>query len=116
MRKTLLALVGILAAAPASAADGNGRFQILGAGAHKCSDYLSATPEQKLVVETWWAGYTTAMNRSTAATYNLVGNMQIADVNAAITRLCQDSPNEFLAITVHKVLEQAYPNRVQRSP
>ena len=110
-----VALSGVTAV-PAVAGDSNGRFHVLGAGTVRCSAYTAATAEQKVYAETWWAGYVTAMNRSTADTYNIVGNVSVEQVNGAIATFCQANPEALLAIAVHKVLEDAYPNRVQRAP
>ena len=71
MRLAAIPVIVALLAGPASAMDGKSNFYVLGAGAVRCSSYLTATPEQKLYAETWMAGYTSAMNRATADTYNL---------------------------------------------
>jgi hypothetical protein len=116
MKRTIFALALALAPGLAGAADDKGQFQILGAGARPCSDYSAATPEAKRIVETWFAGYITAMNRSTGQTYNLVGNTTVEQMHEWLGNYCRTNPQSLIAIAVHAMLEAAYPNRVQKSP
>lgn len=100
-------------ATPALGADSNGRYSIRGAGTVACSAYLTATPAQKQFAETWWAGYLTAMNRSTANTYEVLGDWSVEQANAWLLTYCTQNPAAKLAVAVHKMLEAAYPTRKQ---
>ena len=100
----------------AFAADDKGSYHIIGAGARPCSEYLAATAEAKLYVETWLAGYTTAMNRATSQTYSLLGSATTEQMHSWLANWCQQNPQALVATGVHAMLEAAYPNRVQKSP
>lgn len=111
-----LALTAAFAAPPALAADGGGNFRISGAGSQPCSAYSAATPAQKQFVETWLAGYATAMNRTTANTWDLIGNVSVEQIHAWLADYCGKNPQQLLAIAIHQLLEAAYPNRIQTKP
>jgi hypothetical protein len=115
MRLAAIVLVLASLAGTASAMDDNSRYYVLGAGTVRCSSYLTATPEQKLYAETWLAGYTSAMNRSTADTYNLL-TISTDEAKARLEQYCRENPDRLFAYAVHQLLENLYPNRVQRAP
>lgn len=102
-------------AAPAAAMDGKGNFWVVGAGSLKCSDYAQGSAEQKLTMETWTAGYTTAMNRATSDTYNLL-HISVDDAKARLQQICEGSPDKLFVHAVHELLESLYPNRVRTAP
>lgn len=116
MKSPLFALALLALPGLASAADDKGQFQILGAGSRPCSEYSAASPQSKQFVETWFAGYITAMNRSTSQTYNLVGNATVEQMHEWLANYCRNNPQNLIAIAVHAMLEAAYPNRIQTSP
>jgi hypothetical protein len=109
-------LASILVCASAEAADKSGHFQTLGAGALACSKYLAADGQDKLFVETWWAGYMTAMNRSVDDTWSFEGKNSADDVNAMLREECAGDPQELIGNAVHAVLEKLYPDRRQAGP
>jgi hypothetical protein len=116
MRFVHAILATMLVSASAQAADPNSMFHIVGAGAVTCQQYTNATPEQRLYAETWWAGYITALNRTTPDTYHLMGDVPSEQVNQMLSEYCTDNPNDRFAIAVHKVVERLYPNRIRKSP
>lgn len=116
MKLVSATLATMLLAGSAHAADPSGKFFIVGAGAVTCQQYVDATPEQRLYAETWWAGYLTALNRTTADTYHLMGETQSEQINDMIRQECASNPTERLAIAVHKVIQQLYANRTRQSP
>ena len=116
MRRLLAAALVALAPATALAADPAGNFRIAGAGSAPCSAYSAATPQQKQFLETWLAGYATAMNRTTPDTYDLIGNMSVEQIHGWLADYCGKNPQQLLGIAVHLLLEAAYPNRVTKSP
>jgi len=116
MRFMALALLMALVGAEAQAGDPNGRYFIVGAGARKCSEYSSATDQQKVYVETWMAGYITALNRLTSDTYHIVGATPIEKVNAMITQYCASNPDIGIGVAIHRVLERLAPERIRKSP
>ena len=90
-------LLALLPAGAAIALDANGSYGIRGAGTVTCTAYLKATPRQRQHAESWWAGYLTAMNRTTPKPYDLLGNIKIA-------------------AAVHELMRAAYTRRQQTSP
>ena len=55
--------------------------QILAAGALKCQKCLDADKQDRLYAETWWAGYVTAINRTTDDTWGVAGKKSVADIS-----------------------------------
>lgn len=108
-----LAMLTVASASSARAADAKGNFAIRGAGTVSCTDYINATPEQKIYAQTWWAGYLTAMNRVTPDTYNLLGRSSIEDADNWLLTYCRQNPNERFATAVHEMLKALYPSRTQ---
>jgi hypothetical protein len=116
MRSIALAFALTLSTGTASAADGKGNFQILGAGTVQCSSFPGATPQQRLYVETWLAGYITALNRTMPDTYNLIGNVPIERVMSMIGEWCSQTPDARLAEVIHRIAVTAHANRVRQAP
>lgn len=114
MKRVTAIVAAMMMSASANAADSEGVFHIVGAGAVTCQQYSTATPEQQLYAETWWAGYFTALNRTTPDTYNLMGAVQAAQVNEMLRRYCAANPTHRLAIAVHEVADQLHPGRARQ--
>ena len=101
---------------PAAAADEDGNFLVHGAGIATCQMYIEAKEEQRLHAETWWAGYTTAMNRVAGDTYDLLGERDFSDANAWLEAWCGDNLDALYVHAVHQMLESFYPDRTRRAP
>jgi hypothetical protein len=115
MRLAVVAIILAALAGPTAAMDGAGNFWVVGAGSLRCSSYAQGSPEQKLTMETWVAGYTTAMNRATSNTYNLL-TISVDDAKARLDQICQASPDKLFVHAVHELLESLYPNRQLSAP
>lgn len=115
MRLFVLTATLAVLAAPVAAMDGKGNFWVIGAGSSKCSAYAQGSPEQKETMETWIAGYATAMNRATSNTYNLL-SIPVAEFKDRLKQKCESSPDQLFVHAVHEILESLYPTRVQRAP
>jgi hypothetical protein len=111
---TMLAMV--LATSSALAADPNGRFYMLGAGAVSCKQYSDATDEQKVSAHTWMVGYISAVNRMTTDTWHIAGETKPDVVFGMIAKHCIDNPETALGIATQKVLDQLQPKRTRKSP
>jgi hypothetical protein len=105
-----------LVCASAYAADKNDNFQILGAGSLACQKYLDADKQDRLYVETWWAGYASAVNRLSDDTWSIVGKNSVDDVNDLLQQECTAHPDELIAIGVHNVLDGLYKSRTKVDP
>jgi hypothetical protein len=116
MKSIAVILATLLVGTSAYAADPNGRYYVLGAGSRMCKEYTGATDQQKLYVETWLAGYITALNRTSADTYHIVGETSAEAINGMIAKYCTDNPDIAVGIAIHKVIEYLQPNRIRKSP
>ena len=115
MRHIAIPIVLAALAAPAAAMDGDKNFWVIGGGSLRCSAYAQGSDEQKLTLETWTAGYATAMNRSTSDTYNLMV-ISADEAKARLQQICESSPDKLFVHAVHELLESLYPKRVRRAP
>jgi hypothetical protein len=111
-------LTAALLCGTAQAADKDGKFQVMGAGAIACQKYLDATDvADKKLAEMWWTGYLTALNRLTDDTWSASGKDPNARVNDAIQKQCKDHPTELYAIAVHDAIQSLYKeNRIKAAP
>jgi len=100
----------------ALAADPNGSFRAKGVGSQPCRVYLTFSEADQLVTETWWAGFVTAMNIMKPETYDYIGGVEPARVNAMLRQRCEANPSELIAVAMYRVLEQLYPQRTRQSP
>ena len=116
MRSLAVILATLLATGGAYAADPGGHYFVVGAGSRSCKEYTTATEQQKVYAETWLAGYITALNRTTADTYHIVGETTPEAMNAMIAKYCTDNPDIALGIAIHKVIEYLQPKRIRKSP
>ena len=115
MRLMAVPLMLATLAAPAAAMDGDKNFWVVGGGSMRCSAYAQGSPEQKLTLETWMAGYVTAMNRATSDTYNLLV-LPVDETKSRLQQMCETNPDKLFVHAVHELLEALYPNRVRRAP
>ncbi len=115
MRLMAVPLIVAALAAPAAAMDGDKNFWVVGGGSQRCSSYAQGTDEMKLTLETWMAGYVTAMNRATSDTYNLLV-LPVDEAKSRLQQMCEASPDKLFVHAVHELLESLYPNRAKRAP
>ena len=106
----------VATAPPALAADAKGKFSIRGAGTVSCAVFVNATPTQRKHAETWWAGYLTAMNRTTPNTFEVLGKITPTQANNWLVAYCRKYPNHRYATAVHQMLLAAYPRRTTSAP
>lgn len=117
MRKFVFCLVAaMLAAGQIQAADGKGRFRIKGVGSQSCASFLTFDEDDRVIVETWWAGYVTAVNIERDDTYDVLPEVKPDLVNRWLQGWCKDNPDQLLAIAVHKMVDYHYPKRAKSSP
>jgi len=117
--RLLVSLVSLLLMAsllPAHAADEKGRFRAKGVGSQSCASYSTFDKDDRLIVETWWAGYVTAVNIERDDTYDVLPNVQPELVNRWLDGYCKDNPDTLLAVAVYRMIETFFPNRAKSSP
>jgi len=81
-----------LSAQQAFAADKNGRYWIYGVGRQTCATYLEARDNggfSELSYKNWISGYLTSSNRSSANTYNLLGESDFQGALSWIDLYCE---------------------------
>ena len=103
-------------ASTGGAVDDEGRFFVRAAGAYSCERWTTASAEEKIYAEHWWAGYMTAANRFTPDTYDILGSTSVDTMNGMLLRLCAAEPTQLFAIAVHKAMEQLHAQRTRKSP
>jgi hypothetical protein len=116
-----LLLVLLLACWPqtaARAADSSGRFQVFGAGAVSCTNFLQTQqdPDVHTAFDIWIAGYVTALNRTTPDTWSLLNNASRTNVFAWLSDFCRQHEATQFGDAVHEMLESLYPGRIVRAP
>lgn len=114
-------VLALLLGNQAVAADGAGQFAVRGIGGQPCSVWigiLDGTDETQrregiVAFQSWIAGYITAINRSTAATYDAMPFLDMVNVLAIVVNECRAVPNELLEGTVNRVVQAFAMSRVQ---
>lgn len=112
----LLCVVLLAAVASAQAADQRGRFRAKGVGSQTCASFSTFDSDDRLIVETWWAGYVTAINIERDDTYDVLPGVKPELVNRWLDGYCKDNPDHLLAIAVHRMVETFFPKRAKSSP
>lgn len=109
-----IALAFALIMSPAAqAADAQGDYGMVGAGALTCRAYMLGSTTDRTFTETWWAGYMSAMNRVTDDTYDLMGDYDADQINVLLDDYCRDNPADLFGIAVHQVMEAIFPERTR---
>jgi hypothetical protein len=115
MRLVAIPILVAALATPAAAVDGKGNFWVVGDGSLRCSAYAQGTPEHQLKMETWTAGYITAMNRATSNTYNLL-TISVEEAKARLQQACATAPDKVFVHAVHEMLAELHATRVKVAP
>lgn len=109
-------LAALLFAGAAHADDADGRFRIKGVGGQSCKQYLAFDKDSRLVVETWWAGFVTALNIERRDTYDILSGVSVEQVNAWLVAYCGENKDDLLAVAVYRLAEYYFPRRAKSSP
>ena len=119
------ALAGTLALATfgqaAQAADGAGNFSVRGIGGQGCSVWIQVLDqgdetqrrEGILAFQSWLAGYITALNRTTAETYDGMPFLDMVNVLAIVVNECRAKPDALVEETAFRVVSAFTATRVQ---
>jgi len=102
---------------PAFAADGGGRFVVLGIGSESCGTYIS---ERRLGRDNpyrgWITGYLSAYNESSKNTYNMLGNSDVEAAMLWIENYCNKNPLSSFSQASQALLTELFPNRQTKKP
>ena len=112
----LVSILMLTAFATAQAADKNGRFRAKGVGSQTCASYSTFDKDDRLIVETWWAGFVTAMNIERDDTYDILHDVRPEMVNRWLDGYCKDNPDHLLAVAAYRMIESYHGNRLKASP
>ena len=116
MKKLFISGLIMLLAGPVMAADEHGQYWIYGVGRQSCSTYLAARKTggfEELSYKNWIMGYLTAVNQSTARTYNILGESDIQGALAWLDRHCEKSPDDTIYMSMPNMIAVMYPQRRQ---
>lgn len=98
------------------AEDKNGRFNIKGAGAETCEAYMAAksgTAESASAFTHWLEGYLTAINQTTADTFDLT-SWESTDLLVTVTELhCKKHPADQLVSVANSIVNQLKADRLR---
>ena len=97
--KTILATaaLSLALAGAASAADDQGRYQVLGLGALTCADYIDAPAEAADIVGVWVQGYATALNQVVAGVKDVTAGHSDAEIAQSLWNVCKANPKLMMA-------------------
>ena len=106
----------IVAAAPALAADSNGKFMMKGIGAKTCQDLLRGNGVTSEQLDVFLDGFVTSLNIERADTYDIVPGAEWPKVMEGMTAYCGNNREEPLAIAAWRMIEYYFPRRIKQSP
>jgi hypothetical protein len=116
----LLILAQALIALPASAADTDGQYTILGVGGESCAVYLNhrhgGNDLADLSYRNWLGGYLTHYNRTVAGTYNILGGTDLNGAMLWLENYCKANPTDSFSIAADKLIEALGPKRQTTKP
>ncbi len=104
--KTILATaaLSLALAGAASAADDQGRYQVLGLGALTCADYIDAPAEAADIVGVWVQGYATALNQVVSGVKDVTAGHSDAEIAQSLWNVCKANPKLMMADATRDVI------------
>lgn len=119
MRLAVLLASAALLTSAAAAASAAGDYRITGAGAIACSQItadIASDPQAAPQIAAWLMGYSTATNRQTADTWDLMGSGGIDAYYMAVQADCVAHPDKMLETAAFDVLNANYETRTVNKP
>jgi len=119
MRLSILIAAAALLTSTAAAASADGDYRITGAGAIACSQItadIASDPQAAPQIAAWLMGYSTATNRQTADTWDLMGEGGIDAYYTAVQADCAANPDKMLESAAFDVLNANYETRTLSKP
>ena len=119
MRFAVLFASAALLTSAAAAASAAGDYRITGAGAIACSQItadIASDPQAAPQIAAWLMGYSTATNRQTADTWDLMGSGGIDAYYTAVQADCAAHPDKMLETAAFDVLNANYETRTVNKP
>ena len=112
----ILVLAALPGATPAAAVDSKGLFMMKGVGSQTCADFLRFDDPSRLVVETYLAGFVTAINIEREDTYDVIPSPQMGRAMEWLTAWCGENRDARVAVAVYELIEYYFPRRVRSAP
>ena len=132
MKKITFALLFLLMASPATAADANGNFYIHGMpsywNAELCKDFSRAQDNNEILSEhgsqssrysgyvDWIVGYLVAYNQLMPDTYDILGGGVWLEALWWMQNHCRENPDKQFIEAMASLIEQFRPNRLKEKP
>lgn len=108
-------LIGILAGAPARAADAEGNLAIKGIGLAPCGDYVAALDARDARLEVffgWASGYLTAVNRYESGVYDVIDWQSDGYIAISLRGWCVANPERRFFDAVFAMAQSLLPEAV----
>jgi len=113
----LRCLLFVVMIGTASAADSNGRYQVLGLGHTSCKAFVASDAEGRAYFFSWLAGYMTAYNRLENDTYSILGqSKKLANIEGWLQDYCHLNPSLDFSDAIHKLLIKLHYSRTTSKP
>ena len=110
--------LGLLAAGPAFAGDGEARHAVRGAGVVDCATFLAekgAASDAYVMMGGWIDGYITAYNQLSESTYDITTFQSTELLVTVIEGHCEDNPEHRLFTVVSSIAEQLRDQRLREA-
>ncbi|WP_405224900.1 peptidoglycan-binding domain-containing protein [Lentisalinibacter sediminis] len=110
--------LGLLAAGPAFAGDGEARHAVRGAGVVDCASFLAekgAASDAYVMMGGWIDGYITAYNQLSESTYDITTFQSTELLVRVIEGHCEDNPEHRLFTVVSSIAEQLREQRLREA-
>jgi len=111
-----LLVAAAMAATPARAADGKGRFAVKGAGVASCGKFVDLRAEKSksvFVFVGWLQGYLSAFNQFTDDTYDVVSWERTEVLLRAIERYCEKNRDQKFYAAAAGLANSLMPDRLK---
>ena len=120
MKKTALALLFILMASPATAADANYAYSSRGFIACSCGQYINAIDTGDVLTEggmgNAFLGYITAFNRITPDVYDILGGQHPDGATLWLENYCRENPLHHFTEAIAALIAELWPRRLTEAP
>lgn len=112
-----VALALCLVTAAAEAADGRGRYFIMGPGKAPCRDFVAAKDAAgDHLYASWLTGYLTAVNELAPETYSIGGAVTGDQIMQAVGDFCRQNPDQLFAVAAESLVRALKPGRLAEAP
>ena len=95
----------------------DGHYTVYGPGNDSCGKFLEARRNKNdAIYATWAAGYVTAINHASPATYDILGKSDSHGAVVWLENYCHQNPLKKFASAVETLVDELYPRRTTQAP